>query len=298
MIQPEDFDKFIGKIDPRTNTRKYDGASSYFTSNGIGIKFFSPRYSKVTGHRIKYTYKVPELCTIYKQGEWARELPTLTSQANGMGELLFYKRTICGKMLNTMFNIRGPENWCWNYLSAAEIGGVLNANKVRQRDILPEYRTYRVDKFSGKRTTDLPFFSNRKLQMEIATSLHKDVKVVALSSCVNKQSGWEGYVAVQDGASINNGLKIKWWGDTNDWKVIGNSLSLSEKGNIQGVINFESLESGKKFNLGPGQLGNFNTVMPLLNSKDAILGMVAKVQSRQGHEGRAAKFTGEWHLDK
>jgi hypothetical protein len=294
MIQPEDITKYISTIDPSTNTRKYDGASAYFTTNGIGFKFFSPRYSKDTGHRIEYTYKVPEFC--FPPNYWSRGLHSRISQATGMGELLFWKRTTSGKILHAMFNIRGPENWCWNYIPAASIGGILNGHSVRSRSIMPELRIYRIDSLNGTRTINLPFHENRILQTRVASSNNVNVKVVALSS-TKRRTDWEGFVGVPYNSSIISGLKIKWWGDTNDWRVIANELSLSPKGNIQGTLRFRSLESGREFKLGPGSIGSFDENMRLLDMSQTAQDLVAKVQSRNGHEGRAAKLV-EWHLCK
>lgn len=296
MISADELEKYTSKIDPLTNTRKYDGASAYFTTNGIGFKLFSPRYSKVTGHRIEYTYKVPELANIHNgTHQWLPGLPTQSSKTNGMGEMLFYRRNQIGSLLEKMFGIRGPEGWTWNYIPAAQIGGILNSNKVRPLDIYPEYRLYRIDKFNGEDTTDLPFFKNRALQHIVSTA-NPWFKVVKLSP-VTKNTSWEGLVGVPKGLSVNDGLKIKWWQDPHDWEVIHNGFSLSEKGNIQGVITFRSLESGTEFKLGPGQVGSFDDCMSLLEMQGKTIGMAAKVQSRNGHEGRAAKLV-EWHMDK
>lgn len=289
LIQPEEFEtKFKGRIDELTNTRKYDGASCYFTSNGQGFKLFSPRSSKETGHRIEYTYKMPELA---ERGHWANP--------QGMGEALFWKRTNLGRLSDAIIGWRGTEGLFWKYLPASEIGGVLNNNSVRARDIYPELRLYRIDKWLGVDTYNFDFFSNRTLQYILANDLKGGWKVVNTARVVrnNATNKWEGFVGVPEGASINNGFKIKWWGDAHDWEVIRNELRLNERGNIEGVIWFKSLESGKEFKLGPGQIGSFDANMSLIEAADQAVGMVAKVHGRQGHEGRAAKLV-EWHLDK
>lgn len=290
LIQPEEFEtKYKGRIDASTNTRKYDGASCYFTSNGQGFKFFSPRYSKETNHRIEYTFKVPELA---ERGS--------TSKPQGMGELLFWKRTNLGRLSHGLLGWRGPEGLCFNYLRAAEIGGVLNSNNVRRRDIYPEIRIYRIDRFCGINTYDLEFHKNRDLQKQ----LNKELKtkhftpVAKAKPTKNKTTNsWEGFVGAAQGTSINEAFKIKWWADANDWKIISNNLSLNKNGNIQGVVWFKSLDSGKEFKLGPGQIGNFDQNMALISAGNNAIGMVAKVHGRLGHEGRAAKLV-EWHLDK
>lgn len=292
LIQPEEFEeKFVGRIDKLTTTRKYDGASTYFysdgTERGMGFKFFSPRISKETGKQIEYTYKLPELAD-----KGSDHKPV------GMGETLFWRHTPIGEILN-LFGIRGPEGLAWNYLPASAIGGILNSNSIRPRDVHPELRVYRMDRWDGKNVHNLSFFENRALQLALCNELGGPWKVVALSRPVRNRTtlGWEGFVGVPPGESVNNGLKVKWWGDANDWEVIRNELSISKKGNIQGVIWFKSLESGKEFKLGPGQIGSFDDCMALIDAGDSIIGMVAKVHGRQGHEGRAAKIV-EWHMDK
>lgn len=289
LIQPEEFEnKYKGRINESSNTRKYDGASCHFTSNGQGFKFFSPRFSSETRHRIEYTFKVPELAEV---GHPARP--------RGMGEMLFWKRTNLGRLASRLMDWRGPEGLCWNYLSASEIGGVLNSNSVRSRDIHPEVRVYRLDRWKGINTYDLEFFANRLLQHALVYDLKGAWKVVARARPVRNRTtnSWEGFVGVPEGQSVNDGLKVKWWGDANDWEITSNELSLSEKGNIQGVIWFKSQESGREFKLGPGQIGSFDANMALMEAGDEVVGAVAKVHGRQGHEGRAAKVV-EWHLDK
>jgi len=288
LIQPEDFEaKFKGKIDVNTATRKYDGASAYFTSNGQGFKFFSPRQSVVTGKNIEYTYKLPELAD-----KGSEHKPV------GMGEVMFWQRTPIG-LLTNQFGIKGPEKVCWNYIDAASIGGILNSNSIRPRNIHPDFRVYRMDKWDGKDVHNASFATNRLYQEALRDEVGGHFNVVTLARCQRTRTSesWEGFVGTAEGASINKGLKVKWWGDDADWRVTANELSLSEKGNIQGVLEFTSLESGKAFNLGPGQIGSFDDCMALLQAKDSVVGMVAKVHGRQGHEGRACKLV-MWHMDK
>ena len=286
LVQPENLNAFKVKIDQSTNTRKYDGASCYFTSNGQGFKVFSPRFSSVTGHRIEYTYKLPEIAE-----NGSKYSP------QGMAELMFWKRTPIGMVSNTPSGTRGIEGISWKYLSSAEIGGVLNSNQIRPRDIYPELRVYRMDRFEKTNTFNLPFHSNRHLQTRMIEDLDQKFWKTVDFDRFKRISGREGFVGVPKEASVNDGLKLKWWGDASDWKVTSNNLSLSEKGNIQGVLEFKSLESGKSFNLGPGQIGSFDECMSLMEQGNKVVGSVAKVHGRDGHEGRAAKLV-EWHLDK
>jgi hypothetical protein len=291
MIQDKDFkSEFLRKVDHETITRKYDGASTYFTGSGKierneSFKLFSPRHSKETGHRIEYTYKVAELS----------DRPN-DVRANGIGELLFWKKTPIGKMLG-VFGVRGPECIAWNYLPSTNIAGVLNSNGVRPKDIYPEVRIYRMDRFKEENTFNLPFFKNRSLQEQLIGNLDQRYwKVVGLADARRIQS-WEGLVGVPTEESINSGLKVKWWADSNDWKVTEVDLSISEKQHVQGVVWFKSLESGKEFKLGPSNLGSVDRQMEFIENPSKMIGHVFKVHGRNGHEGRAAKIVDE-HMDK
>jgi hypothetical protein len=286
MIKDEEFrTKFLDKVDLTTITRKYDGASTYFTSNGLGFKFFSPRHSKVTGHRIEYTYK---LCEMADYGS--------IHNPEGMAELLFWKHTPIGKVL-ALSSWKGVEGLTWKYLTAAEIGGILNSNKIRPRTIYPEVRVYRMDKWDGNKVIDLPFHENRVLQQEMINELNLPFWKLTEWAIPLRSRTKEGLVGVLEGDSINNGYKIKWWGDAKDWQVTDIQLGISPKGAIDGIIEFRSLESGRLFYLGPGQIGSAEECMDIMENPKNYIGRVAKVSGRHGHEGRAAKLL-EWHLDK
>lgn len=291
MIHEEDYGKFIKRSDVRTVTRKYDGASCYFTGSGDiskkhSFKFFGPRRSRVTGHRIEYTYKVPEMCD-----------KGATHQASGMGELLFWKRTLLGNVLAIAGIRRGYEFLAWKYLSASEIGGILNSNKVRPHNVFPEFRMYRIDNWDGEDVHNLPFFENRALQEHLINDCSCDCwKIVKLvKPHINKS--WEGLVGIPKGMSVNDGLKIKWKGDAQDWRIDSIDFYLSDKQNIAGIVRCTSLESGKQFNLGPGQVGNVDRCMSMLESPENWIGVVLKTKSFGDQEGRAAKVI-DIHLDK
>jgi hypothetical protein len=290
-IQDQAFEaEFLRKVNHETITRKYDGASAYFTGSGDierneSFKIFSPRLSKQTGHRIEYTYKTAELA----------DRPN-NVRSVGMGELLFWKKTPIGKVL-TYFGVRGLEHITWNYLSASEIAGVLNSDRIRSEDIYPELRIYRMDKFQSNETTSLPFFENRALQEHLVSRLDTRYwKVVGLVS-PRRITAWEGLVGVPEGLSVNDGFKVKWWADANDWEVKEVNLSISKKGHVQGVVWFKSLESNKLFKLGPSNLGGVDRQMEFLENPKGMIGRVFKVHGRNGHEGRAAKIV-DIHLDK
>jgi len=249
---------FMRRVDPSSITLKEDAAAAHIVTTPKGSTVWSPRISKITGERIEYTGKVPEIARIV--GDFV-----------GMGELKFKK----------------PDG---NYLSAHETGGVLNSHSVRPRHLKPELWLYRADKVSGKDVSGLNFYDNRALQLARTGDFVKTVKLVSASDKING----EGLVGVPKGESVMNGAKFIFNGDTHDWSVIGNDLGLGPTGRTAGVLKFQS-ESGKKFNLGPGQLGSETFVRSLIGQ--CMNGMVAKIRSKKGYEGRSAKFEG-WHMDK
>lgn len=272
------------------STRKYDGASIYFTTTGEGFKFFSPRISKITGHRIEYTYKLPELA---EKGFGPIE-PNRVGHTTGMAEVLFYRQTFLGKCWSELFDRKGPENLCWNYLTSTEIGGILNSHSIRPLNVFPEIQIYRIDKFINSNVTNTSFLENRKLQLKLS-KINKYFNVVKIVKKVNKK--WEGLVTVHKNESVNNGYKIKERGDLYDWRIDNIKLYFSEKGNIAGIIECTSLDSGKKFNLGPNQIGNNIRCRSIIENPDEWIGLVFKVHGFNGHEGRAVKVK-EIHLDK
>lgn len=270
LIDPKNEEKFKNITSSKSISRKYDGASCYIHVGKDRTTVWSPRISKKTGDRIEYTMKVWELADIQND-----------NSPVAMGELLF-KKKILGF-------IPGP------YLTAAEIGGILNSNSLRPNNIIPEIRLYRADRWNGKDIGNLEFFDNRKYQKAIS-ELHPFLNLVELTGFV-KDLSWEGLVGIPKGMSVNDGYKIKWWQDADDWQITDVNLKLSDKGNPSGVVWFKSLKSDKEFKLGPGQIGSFDQNMEIIEHPELFIGKVAKVSSRNGHEGRAAKLI-EWHLDK
>jgi len=262
--------EFEKKIDPATITKKYDGASCYVWTTKKGTRIYSPRISKTTGRRIEYTPKVWELADVSSEKE-----------IKAMGELLFRKK---------YFGIIPG-----GYIPAHEIGGILNSNSLRPDNVQPEIRLYRVDKYGNLKLYDAPFFENRKFQEKVALLKPDILKVVELTDIDDRSM--EGLVATGFGDSIINGFKIKWREDLFDWIVEDIDFRITDKGAIAGVMWCRSLESGKRFKLGPGQVGNYDTVLDIMENKDQYIGRVAKVAGFKGHEGRAAKLV-DWHLDK
>lgn len=264
-IKPED----IHKLDDMHTTVKYDGASAHVVIGPKGTTVWSPRTSKKTGEHIEYTPKLGDISHI-KSNE------TIT----GMGELLFTKE---GKK---------------GYLSAAEIGGVLNSHKLLPDDVKPEIRLYRVDRVGRKSTKDLPVEENRKYQLHVAKLSPKHFKLAEeISPETAKARGHEGVVAVPKGKGVNEGYKVKWRTDEHDWEIKKIDFKTGEKGGIAGVAHLKSLESGKDFKLGPGQMGNHTLVKHMMKNPDAYTGVVVKVHSHRGHEGRASKVI-DFHMDK
>ncbi|MCK9429378.1 MAG: hypothetical protein M0R17_05200 [Candidatus Omnitrophica bacterium] len=292
MIQPEDFkSEFLRKVDHGTISRKMDGASCYFTSSGKierneSFKIFSPRMSKNTSHRIEYSYKASELI----------DKPTAI-RSQGMAELVFYRYTRIGRILNYLWDIKGAENICWSFLSASQVAGVLNSHKVRSTDIFPEVYIYRLDKFKQQETTNLEFHKNRYLQSTLCSVLDSRYWKIVPMAKAKLRTDHEGLVGVPKGLSINDGYKVKVWGDEHDWKIESIDLKVTEKDNISGVVWFKSLESNRMYKLGPGNLGDKQTCLDMLNNKNDYVGKVYKVHGRLGGEARAAKLITE-HLDK
>lgn len=258
MVQ--NVDEFLKKVDHKTITLKEDSAAAYLVKTPKGTRIFSPRVSKETGKRIEYTGKLPELAT--QKGNFI-----------GIGELKFRKSD-------------------GSYLKAAEAGGVLNSDKVRPESLKPEIFLYRADQIDGKDVSGLDFFANRAIQETQTNDFIKLVKLVPPD-----WTDGEGLVGVPPGGSINDGFKKKWQTDPDDWEVISNGLKFGPTGRTAGVVWFKSLESGREFKLGPGQIGTEKRVKEWMALGKGLVGRVAKVNSRRGHEGRASRFV-EWHLDK
>jgi len=257
LISTNSKDQFLKMVDPKTITKKEDGAAAHIVMTPKGTTIWSPRISRVSGRRIEYTGKLPEIAR-------------MTGNFVGMGELKFLKN---GK-----------------YLTAAEIGGILNSAEIRPLNVKPEILLYRADKVNGKDVSHLGFWDNRKLQEAIKNDFIKVVRLVG----PNFNKG-EGLVGVPKNGSILNGYKLKFVTDPDDWEVIGNELKYGPTGRTAGVMWFKSLKSGKKFKLGPGQLGSEDFVKNLIGKN--LNGLVAKVVSKNGYEGRSSKFI-EWHSDK
>lgn len=255
----DDLDAFLKKVDPNTLTLKEDAAAAYIVETPKGSTIWSPRISKETGRRIEYTGKVPELAAM--RGNFI-----------GIGELKF----------------RRPDG---SYLNSSETGGVLNSDKIRPHDLKPELFLYRADKIDGQDVSNLGFFSNREIQEGQTNDFIKLVKLVS-PDC----NEGEGLVGVAPGGSINDGFKKKWSADPDDWEVIRNDLRYGPTGRTAGTVRFRSHSSGREFKLGPGQIGTEKRVKEWMSDNN-LVGRVAKVMSRRGHEGRAARFV-EWHTDK
>lgn len=268
LLFDKDPDKFKRMVGKRGDIRyKYDGASTYIESGPKGTRLWSPRISKRTGRRIEYTSKVPGI----------ESLKTKTKMV-AMGELLFKREG--------------------QYLSASETGGVLNAGRL-DPGLKPEIRAYRCDRFNGKSTGDLTQPKNHALLGLIIPKSKGLIKLPERVSWFNldRTRDAEGVVGVPHGATLNEGRKLKWRGDEQDWKVESVDLSPGNKGGVAGVVWFKSLESGKRFKLGGGPLGPESQRRSMMTSPNEYIGKVMKVRGLNGHEGRAAKFS-SWHLDK
>jgi len=270
LVHPEEFDIVQRKGDLQTSTAKYDGSSCYFVIDKKGTTVFSPRTSKKTDEQIEYTFKLDGLANV-----------TSDTKVTGMGELMFKEKTIFGT----------------KYLPQAKASGLLNSNNVLPKNVVPEIRIYRVDKIGHENISNLNFFSNRELQENVA-KLDKKLQVVELMDIdTAKHKGFEGVVVVPENTSVNDGMKVKFWQDANDWRIDEVNFFVGPKGSIAGIVECTSLKSGKKFNMGPGQIGNQTLTKYMMNAPDEYIGSVIRVRSREGHEGRAAKML-DFHMDK
>lgn len=273
MIHPENASNLVEKSDLKTSTAKYDGSSCYFAIGPKGTTVWSPRKSVLTNKQIEYTYKIDGIAHA-----------TNDETIVGMGELLFKKKSIIPFKKT-------------KYLSASAGSGILNSNSVVPKGFDPEIRIYRIDKIGKTYVGDQSFWENRKLQKKTA-KLHKKLKVVELMSIEDSLlQGYEGVVVVPENASVNNGYKLKWWSDPSDWVIDKIDFQEGDKGGIAGVAHMTSLESGKKFKLGPGQMGNHVLIKDMMDNPQKYEGAVVKVNSKKGHEGRASKVIG-FHDDK
>jgi len=222
----------------------------------------------MSGQHIEYTGKLPEL------SEMTADQTTVC-----MGELLFKR--------------------FGRYLPAHQIGGILNANKPRPWWSIPEIRLYRVDRIGRTNTHNLEFWANRSIQWKVADKspyLGIVARVPLAMTRLTKLMGLEGAVGVPEGLSINEGHKIKWHGDEEDWTCTSVQLEKGGKGGIAGVAKFVT-EDGRPMKLGPGQLGTPNDCLDMMKEPNLFEGRVAKVISKRGHSGRAGKLL-SWHDDK
>lgn len=272
MIHPDEVEKYADKADWNTSTAKYDGSSCFFVITKEGTTVWSPRTSVRTGEQIEYTHKLDGLATV-----------TSDETIVGMGELLFREKAWLP--------------WRGGYVPAAVGGGILNSNMVLPTTVTPEIRIYRIDRIGRQKVGHLDFWENRKLQQDVA-KLSPKLKVVELMEPAEaNELGFEGVVVVPENASVNDGFKLKWWEDPNDWRIDRVDFRDGEKGGVAGVVHATSLESGKKFKLGPGQVGNTELTREMMAHPERYEGVVLKVNSKRGHEGRAAKVVAI-HTDK
>lgn len=275
MIHPEDMDELVRYADMSTSTAKYDGSSCYFVITKNGTTVWSPRTSSVTGEQIEYTFKIDGIANVTS--------PTGETIV-GMGELLFKEKS------------RNPFRR-HKYLPSATGSGILNSNAVVPKTIQPEIRIYRIDRVGRQHVGDQDFWSNRQIQQEVA-QLHNHLKVVELMDPdTASDHGYEGVVVVPAGASVKNGFKLKWWADPSDWRIDSVEFRPGDKGGVAGVAWLTSLESGKKFKLGPSQMGDQTLTRHMMDNPHLYEGSVVKVNSKRGHEGRASKVIG-FHDDK
>ena len=276
MVDPADLDKMSDKMDMATSTAKYDGSSVYLRIDKKGTTAWSPRISKRTGRRIEYTPKINGLAAVGTNG-------TVDETIVAMGELMFYRTGRNGKKI---------------WLDHGTSGGLLNSHDLVPADVHPCVVVYRIDRMGRNKTLDLPFWEQRALIQDLVNKNPDHLMLPELMTPkAAKRAGYEGVVICRPGESVQTAFKTKWWTEADDWQIDSVDFTHSEKGNVAGVVWFTSLESGKKFKLGPGGLGDRALCEHMMMNPDLYVGAVCKVRSRHGHEGRAAKVE-EFHPDK
>ncbi len=264
MVEEE---TFKATVDSSKTTYKYDGASSYIETDKHGTRFFSPRDSVKTGHRIDYTGKMPTDVINTKSED----------RIKGMGELLFKRN---GK-----------------YLSSTDIGGLLNGNSIIPEDIETEYRLYRVDSIGRTDVRGLSFDDNRALASSLSETFKSTVKIPEFISVEKAdKTGIEGVVGILPGGNVFNGLKLKFRDNFDDWKISDISLVAGKAKAIKGVV--ECIDSNNKiFNLGAGQLTTSELARDMMSKPKDYIGRTIRVAGFRGHSGRAAQMI-DFHLDK
>ncbi len=268
MVHPYEQDKLMGSAEMATSTAKYDGSSCYLVITPNGTTVWSPRVSKTTGRQIEYTHTLRGVHMV-TNGE------TIVA----MGEVLFREPHKPWQ--------RQTKN---HYLPSSAGSGLLNSHGILPDDVTPEIRIYRVDRVGRTSTVDLPFWENRELQERVAALDPRILKVVELMAPEEAlREGFEGVVAVPPHQSVNDGWKLKWWDDPNDWRIDEVGFYLGDKGGVACVVYATSLDSGRSFKLGPGQVGSRELTEDMMAHPADYEGAVLKVLSKQGHEGRAAK---------
>ncbi len=278
LIDPSDVDKLEAKADMATSTAKLDGSSCWVVITPKGTTVWSPRESVVTGDRIEYTHKLDGLAS-------------LTSETTmvAMGELVWRQRQTRWEKLTR----QQPQPW----FPAATGSGILNSNSLTPEDVEPMIFLYRADRVGRRNVHALEFWDNRDIQKHIA-GMHDTLGVVPLMTGEQaKLHGYEGIVAAPENGSVIDGFKMKWWQDADDWCIVSVDFKAGDKGGIAGNVRAISLASNKEYYLGPGQMGDRALCERMMKQPEDYEGAVIKVQSRHGHEGRAAKVVA-FHDDK
>ena len=276
MIDPADLDRYEEKMDMSTSTAKYDGSSVYLLIDKKGTTAWSPRISKKTGERIEYTPKINGLAAVGTNG-------TTDTSMVVMGELMFYREGKHGEK---------------EFLDHATSGGILNSHDLLPEDVKPVVVVYRVDRVGRNKTVDMEFWEQRELANEIVSKNPEHLMLPELMSPQEaKAQGYEGVVVCRPGEGVTTAYKTKWWTDNSDWVVDSVDFVYSDKGNVSGVVRMTDLETGKHFNMGPGQMGDRAFCEHMMVNSEDYVGTVFKVRSRHGHVGRAAKVV-EIHPDK
>jgi hypothetical protein len=277
-IQGEDVDKFLAKTDRSCDTIKEDGAACHVYIDEHGTKVFSPRESVETKDKIEYTGKIPNVANV-KCSDYVDD----TFKIKAMGEFIAYHPD------GTKFTVN-------------EVAGLLNSDALVPEGVKTQILLYRMDEWKKTNGQDLDFWESRSILEQIASAYDDSVEVVALKPWSKSQTdGDEGTVGIPHGGNLWNAYKLKWRDEPLDLEVIEVGFkpgpsSTPDAIKIAGELLCKD-KDGDTFKIGPGQFGNREECLEVMNNPKAFIGRVMCTEGLRGHKGRSLKFR-HWHQDK
>jgi hypothetical protein len=267
----EDMEKFLEKTDRANDTLKYDGASCHGITGPEGTRIYSPRESTVTGVNAEYTGKIPAIATV-----------TAEHPIKWMGELLTYKD---GKVLPSEVT-----------------AGHLNREELMSRDIDVKIKVYRIDTWGKQHGVLMNYIDNRILQVVLCKLMPSCVSVVEKKTAQDAdKDGDEGVISVPKDGNLWEGCKLKFRDEPLDLfikevRFKHGASSTPEHPKIAGELLCKD-ENGKEYKIGPGQLGNRDLCMSVIDHPKKYIGRCGEFLGLRGHKGRSLKFK-KWHQDK